>query len=723
MNFKTIAKQGIVLGMLFILALLSACTVSQVPQKIDDGGIVPDSSEIDLGRDYVLDKGTYEESDNTLSENVDVLTFSSQEDLKNFISSHGTGNSWGGGIMFAKRSNGLVMDGADMVLETAVAEDSTGGLDFSETNNQVAGVDEADIIKTDGDYIYTITDNTLFIIKAYPGKDAEVVSKIEFDSNPSSLFIDGDKLAVFGNYYDADFFKKVDFRPQSGMTFFDVYDVSDRKSPELLKQYKFEGSYSNARMTEGQVYFVVRSTPEIRPVPMPVIFEGDVMRNVMIDDVRYFNIPYDYPQFVSVHSVDLESLKNVDSMTVAVEGSQNLYMSKNNIYLTYTEYVNEWEIEKKIRMDLLEEFLTDSDKKLIKKIKQTDNEVLSQSEKENKIYQIYMSYQNFMTSEEREELQDKVDELLVKELEEYEHFEYTVINKLSFADGEIDVKANGKVPGHVINQFSLDEFDSNLRIGTTINGRWDRFEKESTKSTNNVYVLDSDLEIIGELLDLAEGERIYSTRFIGERLYMVTFRQVDPFFVIDLSNPEKPESLGELKIPGFSRYLHPYDENTIIGIGRDATETGRTKGLKISLFDVSDVSSPEEVAKFVTDERYAQSSAEYEHKAFLFSREKNLLVIPAYSYDYKYNGESSEGYNGAFVFDINKEEIELRGLIDHSKAAEGRYWGAVVERSLFIEDMLYTKSPKLLRVNALDDLSSVANVDLKPVSTSNMPIY
>lgn len=718
MKYKQMAKQGMVLVMLFILAMLSACTVSQVPQKIDNGGLIPEYKE-----DYVLEKGTYEKSEVSLAEDIDVLEFLSEEDLNNFISKHDAGGYFGGGIMLAKRSNGLVMDGNDMVLEAAVAEESAGGLDFSETNNQVAGVDEADIIKTDGDYIYTVSDETLFIVKAYPGKEAEVVSRIEFKSSPSSLFIDGDKLAVFGNYYDAEFFKKVDFRPQSGMTFFNIYDVSDRKNPELLKELKFEGSYSNARMTEGQVYFVVRSMPEIRPVPMPVIFEGDERSNVMIEDIKYFNVPYNYPQFVSVHSVDLESMENIDSMTVAVEGSQNLYMSNNNIYLTYTEYINEWDIERDIRMELLEEYLTDSDKKLVKKIKQTDNEVLSQSEKENKIYQIYMSYQNFMTNEEREELQDKVEAMLEKKLEEFEHFEFTVINKLSFEDGEIDVKANGKVPGHVINQFSLDEFDSNLRIGTTINGRWDRFTKESTKSTNNIYVLDEDLEVIGELLDLAEGERIYSTRFIGERLYMVTFRQVDPFFVIDLSNPETPESLGELKIPGFSRYLHPYDENTIIGIGRDATETGRTKGLKISLFDVSDVSSPEEVAKFVTDERYAQSSAEYEHKAFLFSRDKNLLVIPAYSYEYKYDGESSEGYNGAFVFDINKEKIELRGLIDHSKAAEGRYWGAVVQRSLFIEDMLYTKSPKLLRVNALDDLSSVANVSLKQMSTSDMPIY
>jgi inhibitor of cysteine peptidase len=256
-----------------------------------------------------------------------------------------------------------------------------------------------------------------------------------------------------------------------------------------------------------------------------------------------------------------------------------------------------------------------------------------------------------------------------------------------------------------------------------VNARWSTVEKERTESTNNVYALDGNLNIIGELEGLAEGESIYSTRFMGDRLYMVTFRQVDPFFVIDLSNPRAIKSLGELKIPGFSRYLHPYDEDVIIGIGRDASATGRTQGLKISLFDVHDVSNPKEIASFVTDDRYAQSTAEYEHKAFLFSKEKNLLVIPAYSYDYTYRNGGSTGYNGAFVFHITEDDIELRGLIDHSMArgSSSYYYGSLVERSLWIDDLLYTKSPTLLRINRIDDLSSVKNVEL--TQSTGMKVY
>jgi inhibitor of cysteine peptidase len=638
--------------------------------------------------------------------------FKSEQDLIAFVRENsGSGTAYGQVWRTSSLIEPSAVEESDMVAIAGAAEKSA---EFSETNNQVASVDEADIIKTDGDYIYTVSGDTLFIVKAYPGEDADVVSTIEFDNRPSSLFINGDYMAVFGNYYDIDFFNKVGFRPRSGMSYFNIYDVRDRENPELVKEYKFEGSYFNARMAGDYVYFVVRSSPEYRVLPpMPIIFDGVERSHVAVDDVYYYNIPYQNAQFVSVHSIDIDSpAKAIESKSVAVEGSQNLYMSEDNIYITYTEWISEYDLRQKILIGLLDKYLTDFDRELVEKIWDTDSDILSKHEKESKVYQIYLSYLNYMDSDERDEIEDSAEELLLEQLEELEYLEFTVINKLSVDRGEIEVEGNGKVPGHVINQFSLDEDDGVLRIATTVSQRWSRFNKGRTESTNNVYALDGDMEIIGELEGLAEGEQIYSTRFMGDKLYMVTFRQVDPFFVIDLGNPRDIKELGELKIPGFSRYLHPYDEDTIIGIGQDATATGRTKGLKISLFDVSDFENPEEIAKFVTEERYAQSTALYEHKAFLFSKDKELLVIPAYSYDW----DDNDGYNGAFVFHITKDEIELRGLIDHSMAADAGYryrYSARVERSLWIEELLYTKSPTLLRINEIDDLSSVKNVELK----------
>ena len=681
--------------------------------------------------------GTYTETSLAgVDKPVNTKTFSSVEEYTNFVQQYSGGGYGYGyyGLGNAMMKGGVMMESA-VQMDMVAAPTADGGeesyRDYSETNVQVAGIDEADIIKTDGDYIYTITDSVVFIIKAYPGEDAEVVEKIDFDENyPTGLFISGDYLAVFGNYQDLDFFKDIDFRPQYGMTFFNIYDISDKEDPELVKEYKFEGSYSNARMVDDYVYFVTNTQTFYRRVyPTPIMFDGAKIAAMPVSDIYYFDIPYRNPQLVGVHAIDIKNPSSeVNYVSVAVEWDQNLYMSKDNIFVTYTEQINEYELYEDIIKDLLEDELTDTDKALIEKIKKTDNEVLSFYEKKSKIMQIYYSYMQYMSQDEQEDLQDEAEELLKQKMEEYKHLEYTVINRISVDDGEIDVEANGKVPGHIINQFSMDEYKNVFRIATTISPTWSRFDNDQTESTNNVYALDQDMEIMGELEGLAEGEQIYSTRFIGERLYMVTFEQVDPFFVIDLSDPTDIEELGKLKIPGFSRYLHPYDEDTIIGIGRDASSTGRQQGLKISLFDVSDVEDPEEIAKFVTDERYVQSTAEFEHKAFLFDREKELLVIPAYNYDYGWdeNGRrtTGEGYNGAFVFKINKDEIELRGLIDHSKAGDGSgyYYQPMVERSLWINELLYTKSPHLLRINELEDLSSVKNVDLK-TGSSSIPVY
>ena len=655
--------------------------------------------------------GSYEEITIDFKKDISTKQFNTKEELLNFIKENS-----GGGIYYGGLVTGL---SKDMVVEEAVADvafaetaPTAAGAerDFSETNIQVAGVDEADIIKTDGNYISTVSDKVLFIIKAYPGEDAEIVSTIKFDQRPESLFIDGEHMAVFGNFYNNEYFKKINFRPRYGMTFFNVYDISDKEDPDLVEEYKFEGNYFRGRMTNGYVYLITSSRPEIRPMPMPVIFEGNVRKTIAVEDIYYYNIPYNDPLFINIHAINLKNPSDeLSSKTVAVEGSQNMYMSEENIYITYTEYINEYELQKEIVMELLEPKLTEADKEIIEKIKTTDNDVLSRIEKEAKIFRVYETYVSAMPPDEQEELQDKVEELLKEKLEEYDYFEFTVINKINVNKGRITPTANGKVPGHIMNQFSLDEDNEILRIATTVNQRWSRFGKTRTESTNNIYTLDDELEQLDELEGLAEGERIFSTRFIGDRLYMVTFRQVDPFFVIDLSDPRDIEELGELKIPGFSRYLHPYDKDTIIGIGQDATEAGRTKGLKISLFDVSDVENPNEVAKYVTESRYAQSTALYEHKAFLFSREKNLLVIPAYNYDYR---DSSENYNGAFVFDISKDAIELRGLIDHSKGSDERY-RAAVERSLYIEELLYTKSKSLLRINQIEDLSKVKNIELE----------
>src|SRR4030043_482439 len=713
----------VIFGILMLAAvlLLTACQV--VPPGTGGPGTV-------------LTQGTYSSTEifDPTTE-LAAKSFKSETEFSDFVKNNAGGSSYyyRGGMMLDAAMEKSVSSvaptaggtGANAAVQVNAEE---GG--FSTTNNQVTGVDEGDIMKTDGSYIYTVPGSTVFIIKAYPGVDAEVVSTIKFKSQPQGLFINGDKLAVYGNFYDLDFFKEIDFVPRQGMTFFSIYDVSDKENPDLIKDYKFEGYYFQSRMMEDYVYFVTTKGTEWRKdYPTPLMIDGTTIKAMPIDRIYYYPIPYQSVQFANIHAIDLKNpSKEVNSKSIAVEASQNMYMSGNNIFITYTEYINEYELRNKIIIDLLMPKLTESDKELIAKIKETDNDVLSQYEKESKILQIVETYVNYMDDSDQQDFQDQVDTELQKKLDEYEYMEYTIINRVSVDNGEISIAANGKMPGHVNNQFSMDEYNDVLRIATTISQRWSYYKGESqeTASTNNVFTLDKDLDLMDSLKGLAKGETIQSTRFMGNRLYMVTFRQVDPFFVIDLSNPNNIEELGKLKIPGFSRYLHPYDENTIIGIGRDTSATGAQRGLKISLFDVTDVENPKEIAKFVTEEDYAQSTAEFEHKAFLFRKANNLLEKPAYSYNYRpcYSDvcpAGSEGYNGAFVFKITKSEITLRGLIDHSQGYKD-YYSPAVERSLYIQELLYTKSPSLLRINKISDLSKVKNIDLETTG-GPYPVY
>lgn len=712
-----------------VLLIFSGCTQpNEGETKPNGGGQKTPSIYVPFDFPKMIeekfDEGTFQPTEFDPDRQIRTQQFADKDDLLNFIKKNqGSAQNYyrGGGLSGVRKDmvNEVAMDSAMPTL--AVEQSSYAGnmdaqRDYSQTNNQVEHVDEADLIKTDGEYIYTISHDRLFIIKAYPGEEAEVISTIKFDEgySPKEIFVNDAKISVFGDFSNYDYYNRMDISPRFGMSFFNIYDIEDKEDPALIKEYKFEGRFFKARMTGGYIYFVTDSMPEYRvDYPTPIIIREDVKVSVPISDIYYYNVPYDNPMYVNIHAINILDVgEDVNSKSIIVDASQDMYMSNENIYFSYTDHISEWEIQQRVSMRLFEKMIEIStdDLNIIDKIKKTDDDILSQREKENKILTIYSRYIESLSQDKIEQMQDEVESILKEEMERYEHLEYTVLNKVNVKNGKITPVANGKVPGHINNQFSMDERDGVLRIATTLNARWDRWADQRAESTNNIYTLDSNLELLDSYEDIAEGESIYSTRFMDDRLYMVTFRQVDPFFVFDLSDPKNIEELGKLKIPGFSRYLHPYDEDIIIGLGQDATETGRQKGLKISLFDVSDVQNPEEIAKYTADSRYSSSSAEYEHRAFLFSKEKNLLVIPAYAKDYK---DRSESYNGAFVFHITEDEIKLRGLIDHSMAAGDNYWGSVVERSLYIEDELYTKSESLLRINSLEDLQKIKNIELE----------
>lgn len=228
----------------------------------------------------------------------------------------------------------------------------------------------------------------------------------------------------------------------------------------------------------------------------------------------------------------------------------------------------------------------------------------------------------------------------------------------------------------------MDEYDSYFRIATTTS------RSSGTGSLNHLYVLDEDLEIVGSVEDLAEGESIYSVRFMGKKAYIVTFKKIDPLFVIDLEDPENPSVLGYLKITGYSDYLHPYDENHVFGIGKETAggdeQFSWYQGVKVSLFDVSDVANPIEKAKFEIGDRGTDSEALRDHKAVLFDKEKGILVLPISLNEidesrYSENQEIPENaygrkvWEGAFVLDINLDGISERGRITHNEEITSEY--------------------------------------------------
>jgi uncharacterized secreted protein with C-terminal beta-propeller domain len=403
--------------------------------------------------------------------------------------------------------------------------------------------------------------------------------------------------------------------------------------------------------------------------------------------------------------------------------SNTLYVSQDNIYITYQKNPpwRYYQDRTKDRFfDVVVPLLPQPIRNEIEAIQ--DNDDLSSHEQWDRISATIEEMYNQMDKSDRVELIDDIEEAIEEyEIQQEIERRKSVIHKIRIDQGSIEYETRGEVPGYMLNQFSLDENEGNLRVATTTQ-LWLR--SRGSQQFNNVYVLDDDLDVIGRLEGLAEDESIYSTRFIGDRLYMVTFKRIDPLFVIDLSDPTEPEVLGELKIPGFSDYLHPYDEDHIIGIGKE-TEGNQwggvsVAGVKLSLFDVSDVGNPKQLDKFEIGERGTESEALRDHKAFLFDKEKNLLVIPIQERDNKfYDGRyyRYRVWQGAYVFGLTPEDgFDLKGTITHLEGDENdRYWyhsPSAVRRSLYMDDVLYTVSASMIKANDIDTVDEIEDVDL-----------
>ncbi len=608
------------------------------------------------------------------------------------------------------------------------APSSDVAADYSKTNIQVQGVDEADFVKNDGKYIYVIAQDKLVIVDAFPALQAKILSSTLIEGGAKDIFINGDTLIIFsdntGMVYSI---PEYDYMPRPTYTVKTdvlVYDISDRKKPEMIANYSVNGNYFQSRMIGDYVYLIAKNSVNYGGdfVEMPMIKKGTV--KIMAPDVYYFDNPEQNYVFHTIASINIKKPDTMNAKTFMMGYSDNLYVSQNNIYITYRKNmpVMYYELQREDRFyQVVVPQLTKDVQDKILAIKASE---LSSYEKWDQISSILEDKFNSMTEKEKQDYDQKVQ----KAIEEYElkiaqEREKTVIQKISIDKGEINYQTKGQVPGSLLNQFSMDESGDYFRVATT-SQFW---TPKGSVQYNNVYVMDKSLEIAGKLEEIAPDERIYSTRFIGNRLYMVTFKRMDPLFVIDLSDPSSPKILGKLKIPGFSDYLHPYDENHIIGVGKETGENEwggvSVKGVKISLFDVSDVNNPKQLDTYEIGQPGTDSEALQDHKAFLFDKKKDLLVIPIREiqgkeqYDSRYGYYTQRVWQGAYVFGVTPQSgFKLKGKISHFDDFEEQYYyggsPAAVRRSLFMDDVLYTISGRRIVMNDLKDITEINSIDL-----------
>ena len=670
-----------------------------------------------------------------LEASEELKKFSSSKEVIEFLkqSQSTSGNYYGG---FAGRGVMMAVEEADMdSTASKAAAPTAGAADYSQTNVQVQGVDEADFVKNDGKYIYTLSGNKLVIVDAYPAEDAEILSETEIKGRPRDMFVNKDVLVVMAEGDDQVLaIDEYDFVPRpryTQKTHAIVFNIQNREKPVLEKDFDVSGYYYQSRMIGDYIYFIAKENVYYfsNYVDMPVLRESGKV--IASPSVFYFPRPFNSYTFHTIASFNINEL-SINAESFMLGDSSTLYVSESNIYLAYQKNVpfGYYESHNKDRFfEVVLPLLPADAKNMINEI--NSDRGLDQYEKWEKISLVLEDMYNSMEEKEKTALIEKIE----KAVEEYElkleqERRKTVIHRISINEGKIRHEADGEVPGYLLNQFSMDEKEGNLRVTTTTYV----YARESTMY-NNVFVLDSDMEVIGKLEDIAPEERIYSARFIGDRLYMVTFKNVDPFFVIDLSEPESPKILGQLKIPGFSNYLHPYDEDTIIGIGKETegNEWGgiSTKGVKLALFDVSDVKNPKQLDKYKIGEQGTDSEALNEHKAFLFDREKNILVIPVREvkgryYDSKYGYYRNDVWQGAYAFGLTKEDgFELKGKVTHAeKADDDAYYGSpnAVRRSLYMGNVLYTISAKKIKMNDIDSIESLNEIELPYEEPRDYPV-
>ncbi|MEN8904806.1 MAG: beta-propeller domain-containing protein, partial [Clostridiales bacterium] len=462
--------------------------------------------------------------------------------------------------------------------------------DHSKTNTQVDGVDEADVVKTDGNYIYHVNKNRLLITNIDDPKNMKIVKKIDFkdDFYVTELYADSNNLTIIGsqNIKIESYLPQIDkdiniddtrnIMPSTNFVKVMVFDISDKTNIKQVRDFEIEGNYISSRKINNNLYIISNKNifnyiiypnsnnnssileKSSEALLVPIFKDRNGYKKISYDDIHYFPDSPD-ANYLNVSSIDVTNSKKDTKIQTYLGSGNNIYCSLKNLYVSVNFYDT------------------------------------AKNNEKSKLPENGLIYYNNLK---------------------------TLIYKFSLDKLDVNYQSKGEVPGSILNQFSMDEKDDYFRLATTENGQTQK---------NNLYIMDKNMKTIGKINNIAPGEQIYSVRFMNDRAYIVTFKTVDPLFVIDIKNPTSPKILGSLKIPGFSDYLHPFDDNHIIGFGKDTIEKNGSAyhmGLKMALFDVSDVSNPKQKFQEIIGDRGSDSELLRNHKALLFMKEKNFLAFP-----------------------------------------------------------------------------------------------
>ncbi|MBU4481504.1 beta-propeller domain-containing protein, partial [Patescibacteria group bacterium] len=614
----------------------------------------------------------------SFSETKDIKKFASVEEFKTYLEEAKLEAEIFSGGAFSR-------EGIMPTPLSPLAQEGMGGGGgeperVSETTVQVPGVDEPDIVKTDGKEIYfspsqsfRIWDGRMRIlseekiqeaivrkvetkiIKAFPLADLAIDSEIKGKSG--DLLLSQNILVVFSAATNEIY----------------GYDVSEPKSPTEKWKIKLDTNSGlvGARLYKNKIYLVAKNTiNEIKPCPIKPLIVGETP--LIIDCKEIYHPVLPIPVDVTFTAMVLDPVSGKIAKNTSFVGSSGqslVYMSEKSIYITYNYSESIIKFYANFFSQKAKDLVPSS---LIEKLKKLDGYDISQQSKLLEFQFLWDRYLNSLTSDERLKMENEFNNRLADYYKVSKRdLEKTGLVKIKL--DELEISAAGNVPGYPLNQFALDEYNDELRIAVTVGERFGwGFGMGRGESSNDVYVLDNNLKILGQVLDLGLTEKIYSVRFIEDKGYVVTFRQTDPFYILDLSNPKNPIMAGELKIPGFSSYLHPLDQTHILGIGMEGSQ------VKISLFDVSNKNNPIELDKYILDEYWSEVANNYH--AFLLDEKHKIFFLP--------------GSKGGYVFSyFSRPECPASQKCLSSAEYRLNLKKAIsqnsVKRAIYINDYLY----------------------------------